>query len=470
MYECQAMIRIVPGGARNFREKGNGRRTMGLFDLFGGGKKKAAEEEAQNEQRRIEEHDKTVEDQKQAHNSLPWPTVARLNILQPKDSDAVKADDPLSAERKDEIGPLIYEPELKPDDVKDFTLQELLFLLSAQEIFNRRAALIDYEKNRRVLYNDFLRRIHESEKIYVLYDKRTRYPLIDGGFAVIYLDREHADRAVQLYAKQFRDLEVKEQPGEAAPAADNGQRQATTFDYLWFLGLQSIVVDNGWYKGFVKRDEIAVPPTFNVDPKKVPPAAPGLVFTMLDYLGERKWPVNYKNRDAILHKKEERMYNQIRRTLFLVPVQLTQAPEGVSNGILEGPLAGKEIRLALLKAKDKSGTGEKNLLPVYTDFIEYSKTAFAKGGLKPLGFRFANLGHFLDNVDAMIINSNGEGLVIPKAKALELQKADSVNAQTITTPAPQAAPSGEAPAAAANDSADALGTASQEDHAGHLDE
>lgn len=96
---------------------------MGLRDLFGG-KSRAAEQERILEEQKAQEHQNAVDAQKKAHENLPWPTVPRLNILNIKDSNLL-AEDPLTAERKDEIGPLVFEPDLTPDQVTGLTLQEL---------------------------------------------------------------------------------------------------------------------------------------------------------------------------------------------------------------------------------------------------------------------------------------------------------------------------------------------------------
>ena len=74
---------------------------MGLRDLFGG-KSRAAEQERILEEQKAQEHQNAVDAQKKAHENLPWPTVPRLNILNIKDSNLL-AEDPLTAERKDEI-------------------------------------------------------------------------------------------------------------------------------------------------------------------------------------------------------------------------------------------------------------------------------------------------------------------------------------------------------------------------------
>ena len=127
---------------------------MGLMDLFGG-KNRAAEQEKALEEQKVQEHQNQVEAQRKAHEGEAWPQIPRLNILNIKDSN-MEVEDTISAERKDEIGQLVFEPNLTADQVSGLTVQELLFLQLTMTVFNRKTALANYEKNHRVVYNEFL--------------------------------------------------------------------------------------------------------------------------------------------------------------------------------------------------------------------------------------------------------------------------------------------------------------------------
>lgn len=389
-----------------------GHNTMGLRDLFGG-KNRAAEQERILEEQKAQEHQNAVDAQKKAHENLPWPTVPRLNILNIKDSNLL-AEDPLTAERKDEIGPLVFEPDLTPDQVTGLTLQELLFVQLTMTLFNRKAALSNYEKNHRVVYNELLNRIHKAEKFYVLYDKRTGYPLIDGGFVPVYLEKERAEKAVELYKAQFRDIAVVERDGEGAPAPENGAKPIALFDYLYYIGAENIVVDNGWYKGIVKRSEISVPMDWNSDPKNTPPSNPALSFAMTDYVSEMRWPVKYEKREEILRKKTERMMALIPSGRFIIPSRVAEPTPEQMEKLPEGQKAAKQVQFPAVKVN------EKMYLPVFTDLFEYSKK-FAKTDMRPVGFEYKNLLRFVaGNIEGLIINPSGQGIVVPRDKAQEL--------------------------------------------------
>lgn len=386
---------------------------MGLMDLFGG-KNRAAEQERLLEEQRQQEHQRQVEQQKKAHENEPWPQIPRLNILNIKDTK-LEVEDSISAERKDEIGQLVFEPNLTADQITGFTVQELLFLQLTMTVFNRKAALTDYEKNHRVVYNELLSRIHKAEKFYVLYDKRTGYPLIDGGFAPIYLERERAEKAAELYKAQFRDVLVMERDGEAAPLKENGARPIAFFDYLYYIGVENVVIDNGWYKGVVKRSEISAPMDWNSDPKKTPPSNPALAFAMTDYVSENRWPVKYEKRAEILQKKTDRMMLLIPKGRYIVPSRVVDVDPAAAPEVgPDGQKPTKQVQFPAVKV------GEKMYLPLFTDLFEYTKK-FGKTDMKPVGFEYRNLLRFVTGgIEGLIINPNGQGIVISAEKARNL--------------------------------------------------
>ncbi len=386
---------------------------MGLKDLFGG-KNRAAEQERLLEEQRQQEHQRQVEQQKKAHEGETWPQIPRLNILNIKDTK-LEVEDSITPQRKDEIGQLVFEPDLSADQITGFTVQEMLFLQLTMTVFNRKAALTNYEKNHRVVYNEFLSRIHKAEKFYVLYDKRTGYPLIDGGFVPIYLEKERAEKGAELYKAQFRDVLVMERDGEAAPLKENGARPIAFFDYLYYIGVENVVVDNGWYKGVVKRSEISAPMDWNSDPKKTPPSNPALAFAMTDYVSENRWPVKYEKRVEILQKKTDRMMLLIPKGRYIVPSRVVDVDPAAAPEVgPDGQKPTKQVQFPAVKV------AEKMYLPLFTDLFEYTKK-FGKTDMKPVGFEYRNLLRFVTGgIEGIIINPNGQGIVISGEKARNL--------------------------------------------------
>lgn len=346
--------------------------------------------------------------------------------------------DPLTPERKDEVGALVYEPTLKPDMLKDLNLQETLFLEAALLIAHKQHPLDNYDQNRQVIRNHFLDMVRAQEKIYVLYDARTGYPLLDGSFVLMYLEKEHAEIAAKLYAEQMRSVKIIEVPGMAAePAQHDGKIQMKIFDYLFFLGAENIVIDNGWYKGFLRRSEISAPFYINEDPEKIPPYNPAISFALTDYVGELRWPVQYGKRKELLQAKFNSVMKLVPKGTYLLPFRNLdedtanagdQAADGAAaeqtatpthdgmaettDAATESAEAAKKNHRVQLPMVTLNG---KNFMPVYTDIFEFSKK-FANSGFRPTRADFQTISRFMGNYDGFIINPQGQAMVIERQK------------------------------------------------------
>ena len=170
---------------------------MGLFDFFGG-KKAAQEQEEQELRSAAEKKEKEMQSAMDAHADMEWPGFPRLNPINIKSDDAVVMDETVSKERKDEIGEMIYDEDMSADSLKFLSNQEILFLLTALEVFQKKAPLPGFEKNHRKVYNELLSRVRDAEVLYVLYDATTGYPFIDHGFANVYFEKEIAEKAILI--------------------------------------------------------------------------------------------------------------------------------------------------------------------------------------------------------------------------------------------------------------------------------
>ncbi|ETP72847.1 hypothetical protein UYO_1081 [Lachnospiraceae bacterium JC7] len=475
---------------------------MALFDFFGGNKKKAEAEQKIEEQKQ-EQHDQAVKRQEEEHKDLQWPGLMPINLFVRKpeekphltvvngsagsedsqtETQAVETaapaqteasaeanekplmpstniEDPLTEERKAEIGKLIFEPELKPEMLKELNLQEILFLEVAMVTANRMKALDNYEQNHQKIRNQFLNLVRSAEKLYVIYDARTGYPLLDGGYAQMYLDEEHANIAAKLYDEQLRMTRVIEVPGMSVNTErPDGKIQLKIFDFMYFLGLENVIVDNGWYKGFLRRSEISAPFYINEDPEKIPPYNPALSFALIDYVAEIKWPVNYGKRQEILQGKFNRIMQLVPKSTFIVPLRTIEAgepenpyetendsakPSDVPASTDAANQATEDAEAAAENAQKQNhriqlpviSINNKNMLPVFTDIFEFSKS-FGDTPFKPIRADFKGVNRFIGNYNGIIINPKGQGMVIERREAPQ------------TAEAPQAAkPAPEAPAA-----------------------
>ena len=387
---------------------------MGIFSIFGNKKNgESAEQEAEQVQslKKADAREEAVK----AHEGLDWPVIGRINPINTKDSEDERIEETVPAEKKDEIGAMIYEEDIDPEYVKGLSGQELLFLLTALEVFNKKAALPGFEKNHRLIYNEVLGRIRDAEYLYVLYDQTTGYPFIDQGFANVYFEQELAEKAAEIFNKQFRKLAARKCQIEDPNYKGGGK--FGFFDYLYYIGIENLLVDNGGYRARFKRNEIvAAPGEWSGAERRPEPVNSALNFAMIDFLEEVRWPVKYEKRDAILKAKEMRMLSLIRGAQLLVPTQHEGPTEVDENGRIK---IGKDTRLKFMVVKTKD---EKQFLPVYTDPFEFAKQGVTKDWNAGM-FRYQDVIRFVQDREGIVINPLGQSVVLTKDRIMALEVA-----------------------------------------------
>lgn len=384
---------------------------MGLFGLFGG--KKEDDKEQLLEQELASKKEESLKALKEAHAELEWPTIQRLNPINMQGAGEQVMEETVEYSRKEEIGQHIYDEDLSLDYIKELNEQELLFLLTAMEVYNKKAALPEFDKNHRKVYNELLDRIRNAEFIYVLYDNATGYPFIDHGFANVYFEEELSKKAADLFAKQFRSLSIRKCKVEEQL---EGTSNRGFFDFLYYVGIENIIIDNGAYRARFKRSEIvAAPGDWGTNADKTP-VNPALCFAMLDFVSEVRWPVNYEKRPELIKAKEMRMLQLIREANFIVPMQHEGPVEKLENGGLK---FSKDTKFKFLLQKTKD---DKQFIPVFTDGIEFSKKLHGTEWNAAV-FSFRDIIKFVNDKDGIRINPDGQGIVVPKDRMVAIEMA-----------------------------------------------
>ena len=133
---------------------------MGLFDLFGG-KKAAKDAELEEQNSAAQKKEREMKSAMDAHAGMEWPGFPGLNPINISNED-ITMDETVSAERKNEIGKMIYDEDMSAETLKFLSNQEILFLLTALEVFQKKAPLPGFEKNHRKVYNELLSRVRDS--------------------------------------------------------------------------------------------------------------------------------------------------------------------------------------------------------------------------------------------------------------------------------------------------------------------
>ncbi|MBP3826156.1 MAG: SseB family protein [Butyrivibrio sp.] len=387
---------------------------MGIFSIFGNKKNgETAEQEAEQAQSRKKANAK--EEAIKAHEGLEWPVIGRINPVNTNKSEGEKAEETVPSEKKDEIGSMIYEEYIDPEYVKGLSGQELLFLLTALEVFNKKAALPGFEKNHRLIYNEVLGRVRDAEYLFVLYDQTTGYPFIEQGFANVYFEQELAEKAAEIFNRQFRKVAARKCQIEDPNYKGGGK--FGFFDYLYYIGIENLLVDNGGYRARFKRNEIvAAPGEWSGAERRPEPVNSALNFAMIDFLEEVRWPVKYEKRDDILKAKEMRMLSLIRGAQLLVPTQHEGPTEVDENGRIK---IGKDTKLKFMVVKTKD---DKQFLPVYTDPFEFAKQGVTKDWNAGV-FRYQDVIRFVQDREGIVINPLGQSVVLTKDRIMALEVA-----------------------------------------------
>lgn len=397
---------------------------MGLFDLFGG--KKASEDaKAQEELNVASQKEKEMQAAMDAHADLEWPGFPRLNPVNGQEVGEDAMPETVTEERKNEIGEMIYDDNISPDSLRFLSNQEILFLLTTLEVFQKTAPLPGFESNHRKVYNELLNRVRDAEKLYVLYDATTGYPFIDHGFGNVYFEKDLAEKAAGLFAKQFRRLMVKDIMVES-PVETSAVKRGF-FDYLYYIGVENILVDNGAYRARFKRNEIvAAPGEWNSEDLGKNPINPALNFAMLDFMEELRWPVQYEKRNDVVRAKEMRMLSLIRSSNFIVPMQHEGPVEVLEDGRMKFNKDTK-FKFLMLNTKD-----EKHFLPIFTDGIEFGKKLRGTEWNAAV-FKYQDILKFMSDKDGIAINPEGQNVILPKERMVMLeaagQQADIMKAQ-----------------------------------------
>jgi hypothetical protein len=402
---------------------------MGIFGLFGNKKNETESEEAREAALR-EQQEQKIKEVKKAYEGMEWPAVPRHNNVvignAGQDSEE-KPEDTLTEDRKNEVGELIYDPNLSPNAFTELSGQELLFLLTAMEAFNKKAPLPGFESNSRKVYYELLGRIRDAKVLYVLYDMSTGYPFIENGYGHVYFEKELAERMAAVYEKQFHKLSALER--KVVDDENPSNKKAGLFEYFYYLGIENLVIDNGGYRARFKRNEIvAAPGDWNMDEKDKAPSNPALNFAMTDLIQEAKWPVNYDKKKDVLKAKEMRMMTLIRNGSFIVPMQHEGPAQVMSDGRIQ---LDKDTKTKFLLIRTPDG---KQFVPVCTDGFEFARINKDREWNAAI-FKFRDLVRLVNDKDGIRINPAGQGIVVPKQQMMLIevagQQADALKGKKV---------------------------------------
>lgn len=249
----------------------------------------------------------------------------------------------------------------------------------------------ELEKGDRIISavgGDITDKVKETETLYVLFDQKTALPFVGMHCAEVYTKEEYANQAVEHYEKVYRNITVKEVSKEHMEATGG----LPLFAYLYYMGLENVIIDNGIKGVMIKRSEVLAPPDWsNLPELQVPVTNPDLRFKLNCYLSELRSGITYDGQKEMIKKQEAETVAAMREGKYLMPVQ---KGEGLAFAIM----------------KDREG---KIYQPMFTDWIEFHKIYDKKewGGMIGTFKDCVSLGYQRDGI---VINPLGENMTLGK--------------------------------------------------------
>ena len=316
----------------------------------------------------------------------------------------------LSNARKNEIGPIIFEKEITEDKLTELTIQEVNFLICSLKVFHEKSPVENYEQNDQVLKKSLIEKLRTADTLYITIDKTTNFPFINEGMVDIYSKIEFANDAVDHYTQQYRTLEVKEIIKDKTNLPNN----MGIFAYLYCLGMEQLMIDNGQYKVLVSRSEILPPPDFSKVPKiSVPILNPNLRFSIINFFEELRWNVNYPQRVEVMKRKENQMIEEICKAKYLVPMKHTGEVERTGDNQITFKEGGKMFFAKITNVEEIS------FIPVFSDWMEFEKAYNKKewnGAIVSILDAIR-----IGNGDGIAINPYGENLILNEKNMAEVK-------------------------------------------------
>lgn len=309
----------------------------------------------------------------------------------------------ISNERKQEIAQMVFKKKIEESDLESLNIQETIFLLVNVDHFNEESSegVENYEEKCEVIDRVLAKKLADAEVLYMTFDAGTNFPYITQGCVEIYSELEYAQDAVRHYGEQYRAVQICEVRKDDSRFPD----KMSIFEFLYYLGMEHLLIDNGKFKTVVNREDVMAIANKNPDYKLDKPIVnPKLRYALIEFFQEVKWPVTYEKREEVIHEKEDRMLDELKKAKFLVPMmfdgeEVTKAQNQVA------PQAGKNMILPKLETKEHVC-----FTPIFTDWTEFVKI-YPKDKWNGLVITFDEATTLCKDM-GIVINPAGENLIM----------------------------------------------------------
>ena len=372
---------------------------MGFKDLFK--KKEVADDNINVTEDKVEEKTEAV----QAKEEKPEEVKAEEKPPVQEEQPQLKAapSKMIPDERKQEIAQMVFKKKIEESDLESLNIQETIFLLVNVDHFNEESeeGVENYEEKCEVIDLVLAKKLANAEVLYMTFDAGTNFPYITQGCVEIYSELEYAQDAVRHYGEQYRAVQICEVRKDDSRFPD----KMSVFEFLYYLGMEHLLIDNGKFKTVVNRDDVLKitnrNPEYQLDK---PIENPKLRYALIEFFQEVKWPVTYEKRDEVIHEKEERMLEELKKAKFLVPMlfdgeEVTKAQNQVA------PQPNKNMILPKLETQEHVC-----FTPIFTDWTEFVKI-YPKDKWNGLVITFEEATTLCKDM-GIVINPAGENLIM----------------------------------------------------------
>ena len=292
------------------------------------------------------------------------------------------------------------------DDLDKLSIQDLITIFSEARIMvnDERRKYNEHEKTLfkgkifKVL-ETLVTKIKTADKLYVVLDKSTLLPYFDGEkYLYIYSEKDFIEEAIDYFRQQYREFDIIEL----------NKNEIFNFfgTYFYFYGANGIVVDNG--QSFIKfnredflEKEIFLPKKdFNLV------INPEFMSSLILFLQETRWHVNYEGRDDVLKLLEDNMWKNFKKAQFVIPMIKQENVQELKEGT--------NIEIPNLK------NNEGNIAtPIFSD-VQSLKNVFKADNITAFGSDAKGL-ITLPN-DTLILNVNNISVAFTKEQLTEKLK------------------------------------------------
>lgn len=348
-----------------------------------------AQEEKTEEASEQKEEDKAEEKPPVQENAEPQQQAAPSKMI--------------PDERKQEIAQMVFKKKIEESDLESLNIQETIFLLVNVDHFNEESSegVENYEEKCEVIDRVLAKKLADAEVLYMTFDAGTNFPYITQGCVEIYSELEYAQDAVRHYGEQYRPVQICEVRKDDSRFPD----KMSIFEFLYYLGMEHLLIDNGKFKTVVNREDVMAIANKNPDYKLDKPIVnPKLRYALIEFFQEVKWPVTYEKREEVIHEKEDRMLDELKKAKFLVPMLFDGEEVTIAQNQV-APQPGKNMILPKLETQEHVC-----FTPIFTDWTEFVKI-YPKDKWNGLVITFDEATTLCKDM-GIVINPAGENLIM----------------------------------------------------------